>query len=179
MHVIAAVITWQAAVVTDARRPVGACRALFVACEHFWAPVLLLRVVLHRFAATRPAAPLPPTHAHVLRVLHTWLAVTATAFRGLSEEAVELHAFCRELSARGGEYAAAAAGMVQRLQPRTLRAAASYTVDYAAADHHRLYAVLCPALCSLAGGKRARPGRHAAVHARPGRDPRGAQNSHR
>lgn len=144
-----------------------ACRPLFIACEHYWPPLLLLRLVIHRFRCTAPATQgnagepaaaeekeLPPAHAQVMLVIRTWLETSRHLFAVGNETSagtagpdmalsLELRSFLESLSSLGGLYTAAVREIEQlSLQPCAL-APPQYSFDYSRAEHQQLYEVRC------------------------------------
>ena len=121
-----------------------ACEPLFVACEHFWSPLLLLRLLIHRFRSTAPA-PQPSTppsvHSQVIDVLRVWLEISAPIFSSHPTLFNALKDFLNYLRGIGGWYRGEAEKLAALSQRKPEDRAFVYPSDYAQVEHEVLYEV--------------------------------------
>lgn len=134
-------LTLQIGVMSEPGHSARACQSLFLACEHYWHPILLFRLIAHRYRCHAPATPLPDQHVQIFLVLRVWLNSSSGLFVAVPGLALELRTFLSSLFALGGVYRATADELGQlavRIPPGP---GEPYASNYSAADHERQYQV--------------------------------------
>jgi hypothetical protein len=133
----------QIAVLTEPGGCTASCRALFIACEHYWHPLLPFRMIVNRFRSVAPVilGPLPTLHAHIFVVVRMWLETCDGLFATVPELGNSLRTFCTALLGMGGAYRHAADEFLQLSVAPTPSYGGLYRVDFASVPHQHLYEV--------------------------------------
>lgn len=126
---------------TDPGHSTRACQPLFIACEHYWHPILIFRLIAHRYRCQPPASPLPPQHEQIFLVLRVWLQNSSGLFVSVPGLALELRTFLASLFALGGVYRITADELGQLAVKVPDCSNEPYLSSYNTAKHEILYQV--------------------------------------